>query len=61
MIEGVHSGGAGSILLYKGGIGVVHYMGAESNKLCYIEGAPQCSPTMGNPDNNENVGKVGIS
>ena len=59
---GVHSGGAGSILLYEGGNGVAaNYMGAESNKLCYIEGAPPCSPTMGNPDNNENVGKVGIS
>ena len=54
---GVHSGGAGSILLYEGGNGVAaNYMGVESNKLCYIEGAPPCSPTMGNPDNNENVG-----
>ena len=64
---GVHSGGVGSILLYKGGKGIegsspAHYMGGESKKLGYIERAlPHASPTMGNPDNNEKVGEVGVS
>ena len=37
-------------------------MGGESKKLGYTERAlPHASPTMGNPDNNEKVGEVGVS
>ena len=48
---GVHSGGLGSILLYKGEHwgAAAYYMGGESDKLGFIKGAPPCFPHYGKP------------
>ena len=67
VMGGVHSDGVGSILSYKGGRalrGTAQPITWVENqkKLGYTERAlPHASPTMGNPDNNEKVGEVGVS
>ena len=53
----------GAYFYLKGAFGgAAHYMDVESKNLGYIEGSPlDTPPTIGNPDNNEKVGEVGIS
>ena len=63
---GVHSDGVGSILSYKGG----RALRGAAQPITWVENQknwatqralPHASPTMGNPDNNEKVGEVGVS